>query len=799
MNVKQPESVPKVEIDLCMALEGKRWKVGNTEIRFGVTEKKGKLNVRPYPSGIEAYAYRVTDQGTRAPAFLKLYKTDLTNKRLRRIEWLISQELWRWDESFRGSPRNWISTQLFGKPDGIHSDFGGVWLLAVPGSTWHACRTELETGKIQWPDSLRTSLARQLIRSLAILERIGMTHGDISDMNILIHVENDAAKLYVIDFDGFVLRPTKKTPLLRRWVIRAIRAVFNLPTFFSEDIPTLSSQYCRLTATEGGTIGTRNYAPPELMKAYDQKQLHDLAPVSDSHARDVLLVELLCCGRGVPVDESPLDWGSDALQAAAQLLQSSTISLPHLIRGNSLDLAPKFRPSSIELADQLAIDLPHIHALREATPCIRSGFSQFPLTSADAKKPQRAAWSFAGILLLIFLVYHFNAEPVPPKPPPVKPQPTNDTPDNANKKIALVKTAEPSPAYERQEQLLLLRLQRSEFESRTANLITAVDRLEQRLQKWDRRLQTLAQSEEGKRLASSAREIRFLKSLMPLSQTDLGTLRASLKQVRVAFIQADVPLSDLTPYDSQLNSTQTSILSFTASFDSLEATLDELLASSKPSSEKQTLAEAMAKLDSADTELVNQEAAEKKQEMQTRFQQEIVAAEKPLEKLRDQLAKAQGDLKQSEADCAKQLAEAQSKRDEQLRELTQKRLAAQKRLEEQLPQFRSRLSPFITPSYRQLKALYGFKVVIDAQPISYSGLLRTGALDNDAEGLDKFLLCAGRDCVEGRNDRPVGSFPRPNNWMIDTQNPQNIQEVKAVQEFLRRHGEAMVEAKLLAP
>ena len=392
--------------------------------------------------------------------------------------------------------------------------------------------------------------------------------------------------------------------------------------------------------------------------------------------------------------------------------------------------------------------------------------------------------------------------------PPVQVQKANDKP----KATSVVINATPSvpkavpnntvdlrEAYARQEQLALLRLQRAEFEFRTANLKTAVDLLDQRLQKWDHRLRGLAQSDEGKRLASSAREFRFLKSLVPLSKVDLGTLRASLTQVRLKCTQADVPEADLTPYDSQLDSIQTSVRSFMATFDSLEATLDELLASSKPSSDEQTLAEAMAKLDSADAELVNQEAAAKKMMMETRFQKEIEAAEEQLDKLHDKLDKAQSDLKQREADCAKQLAEAQGKRDEQLRELTQKRLAAQKRLEEQLPQFRSRLSPFITPSYRQLKALYGYKVVIDAQPISYSGLLRTGALENDAEGLDKFLLCAGRDCVEGRNDRPVGSFPRPNNWVIDTQNPQNIQEVKAVQEFLRRHGEAMVEAKLLAP
>lgn len=794
MNVKQPDSIPIVGIDLCMALKGKRWKIGKTEIRFGVTEKKGNLNVQPFQSGTEAYAYRVTDQVTGTPAFLKLYTTALTNKRLRRIEWLISQELWRWDESFRGSPRNWISTQLFGKPDGINSDFGGVWSSAVPGSDWHAWRTQLEKGEIQWSDSLRTSLARQLIRSLAILERVGMTHGDISDKNILIHVEKDAAKLYIIDFDGFVLKPTMKTPLLRRWVIRAIRTALNLPTFFSEDIPTLDSQYCRLTAAEGGTIGTRNYAPPELMKAYDQKQLHDLAPISDCHARDILLVELLCCGRGLPANESPLEWGSDALQAAAGLLQSSTTSLPHLIRANALDLAPKIRPSSLELADQLAIDLPRIQALREARPCIRSGFSQIPLTSADAKQPHRAAWSFASILIFIFLVYHFYPELIP-----TKPSPPPAFPNNAKAKIAPLKMTESSPAYERQEQLLLLQLQRRELGSRADGLATTLNALDQRLQAWSLRMQTLTQNAVGRSLKPSAKEFRFLLSCVPTTKAKLHQLQDSVTNFRATFIQAETPFTNLRTFDDESANIETELRSAAAKVESLESAVDELLAKGRPSSDGQTLAETLANLDVEDADRVNRAVQRKQDELQSRLSEESKMTSDQLQKTRDGLTKAESDLKRAEAESEKRLSEAQAKREKQLAELAQQRLERKKRMEVELPPFRSQLAPFISSGYRQLDSHYTFKVVIDAQPISYSGLLRVGALEDGVEGLEMLAITTYSNPNSSKNDRPTGSFPKLVNWEIDSRKPEIVRQVKEVQAFLRRHGEAMVDANLLAP
>ncbi|MFM9962576.1 MAG: hypothetical protein ACKV2Q_15295 [Planctomycetaceae bacterium] len=361
------------------------------------------------------------------------------------------------------------------------------------------------------------------------------------------------------------------------------------------------------------------------------------------------------------------------------------------------------------------------------------------------------------------------------------------------------KTADLRRAYARQEQLVLLHLQRTEFELRTASLKTAADVLDQRIQKWDRRVQTLSQSDEGKRLAASAREFRLLVSLMPLTKSELDELRGTLTRIRLECTQAVLPIADLSSYDGQLDSIRVKLRSAAATSDSLEAVLDELLASSKPSPDGQTLAEAIDKLDTDDAGRVNQEAVAKQKELQTQFDEDIRAARERLEKLSDKHSKAQSDLEQLETDSAKQVAETQAKRDEQLRELDKQRLAAKKRMEDELPQFRSRLSPFITSGYRQLKSRWGFAVVIDAQPVSYSALLRTGALEDDVEGLRFFLMSAGGDLLEGRNDRPLGSFPRFNSWVIDANKPESIRELKAIRDFLHRHGEAMVEGKLLAP
>ncbi len=397
------KSVPKADSGLCRELEGKEWNIGDTIVDFNKTEKRGKDFIRPYPAGIEAYAYRVTDQQTGSLNFIKLYKAELKAKRLRRLQWLINQRLWSWDECFRGAPRGWVSTQQHGRPDGIDRDFGGVRLTAVPGSIWQDWKTRLETQQTEWSDHVRISLAKQLVRALAMLEQAGLTHGDISEGNVLVHNDGvSGPKLYIIDFDGFVYRPQETCGIPRRWSIQLLRQLIGQSTLFSTEIPTLDADDCKLTVEEGGTIGTRNYAPTELMKEFDERRHHNLSPVSDTHARDVFLVELLCWGLDECGDESPLEWDTAQKKAAANIIRATAAPLQYLLNGDVLDLATQRRPNSVELASQWSITLPPPQTSKGVSP----GISDQPWTDSAAPETpvstiQRAVAYLAVVIVLL--------------------------------------------------------------------------------------------------------------------------------------------------------------------------------------------------------------------------------------------------------------------------------------------------------------------------------------------------------------------------------------------------------------
>ena len=191
-----------------------------------------------------------------------------------------------------------VSNGAHGRPEGFSNDFAGVLLPVVPGSPWKDWKDKLENSPVQWDGHVRQTLARQFVRSLALLERVGLTHGDISEGNLLIHVTATDTQLYLIDFDGFVYRPKKPTRLSRRWAIRLLRQLFHNPSMFADELTTLAPEDCRLTIAEGGTVGTENYAPPELINRSNSERNKDLAPDTDWHARDIFLVELLCYGKG---------------------------------------------------------------------------------------------------------------------------------------------------------------------------------------------------------------------------------------------------------------------------------------------------------------------------------------------------------------------------------------------------------------------------------------------------------------------------------------------------------------------
>lgn len=411
-----------------------------------------------------------------------------------------------------------------------------------------------------------------------------------------------------------------------------------------------------------------------------------------------------------------------------------------------------------------------------------------------------------GWLIFVFFAVGptlgFRAEQTPPPQPVAKPNSApNPTPvtRSTTSQTQSINSADSLQNAARQEQLALLQLQQIEFESRTTTLMTLVATVEQRMQKWQRRVDSLPDSNEGRRLVSSAREARFLLSLKPLNMSDLERLRASVTEVRETFAQAVTPISNLKTADDKLAATETEVRSAAAKFDALEAALDDLSSTAKPTPGGTTLREAFAVLDAEAAKRIRQAATEQEMKLQTRFAAEIKAAKEDLETLRSHADNAQSELKRIETESKQKLAEASKQQTDQLRELTQKRLDARKRMEEALPEFRDRLSPFIKSSYRQLDSRSHIVATIDSLPLSYSALLRVGALEDDLTGLGILYHLGQSGRPGGGNDRPQGSFPDGSIWEFASQKPEVIRQLKAIQEFLRRHGEAMMEARLLAP
>lgn len=398
----------------------------------------------------------------------------------------------------------------------------------------------------------------------------------------------------------------------------------------------------------------------------------------------------------------------------------------------------------------------------------------------------------------------FTTDDKPVPQPTVTPNSTPKMPPPTVEQLPAVEslpinTAVSLQKYAGQERLVLLRLQRAEFEFRTANLSTVIGNVKQRIQKWNDRVKSLPQSIERLRLAASAREVRFLLSQKTMTLTELNDLLTSVTTVGEKFSQTETPFADLKPYDRELTETDAKLRSALAKFDSLETALDKLLADAKPMPNGPTLHEAFKVLDAQTAKDVLLAATEQEEKLKTRFANEIKTVTDQRETMRTEFMSAQSELKRIEAESKQQLDEAARQRTDQLKELAQQRLAARKRMEEALPEFRERLSVFIKPGYRQPQSNLHFVGTIESQPISYSALLRVGALEDDLKGLETLLIMGDTYRFSERNDRPLGAFPKYTNWEFDVKNPEIIRQLKAIQEFLRRHGEAMMEAKLLSP
>jgi len=134
---------------------------------------------------------------------------------------------------------------------------------------------------------------------------------------------------------------------------------------------------------------------------------------------------------------------------------------------------------------------------------------------------------------------------------------------------------------------------------------------------------------------------------------------------------------------------------------------------------------------------------------------------------------------------------------------TQRQVASSVRradLIEDYDEIRFLLKPFISHGYRQPKGGKRSTDTVDKGPVSFGLLEKHGYLERTREGLIN-LYCFGGAFNPSRtnnnNDRPTGTFPIYQGDYLMGQE-RIVEPVKRAQELLKKHGQALIEAKKLA-
>ncbi len=257
------------------ALAGRSVIIGGTAYHFKSydTEHPGQP---PWRTGAEGKAYPLLGSDSAIAAYLKFF-TQPTAKRLHRTAWLIGQQIHTWMPHLAAAPLLWTDTgrAVIGGSSDLF--LAGYLAKAVPGETWLELKSGIANGRVLFSDDLRRRCVNDLLLSLAVLENADLLHGDLSPNNLVIDLaaRPGAPTVYLIDFDAFVA-------------------------------PAAGANQA-VTVAEGGTYGTDGYCPPDLAAAAADGD-GAAAPLSDRYGRDMLLLEFLLMGRGLPPDDPLAHW-----------------------------------------------------------------------------------------------------------------------------------------------------------------------------------------------------------------------------------------------------------------------------------------------------------------------------------------------------------------------------------------------------------------------------------------------------------------------------------------------------------
>ncbi|HIE83705.1 MAG TPA: hypothetical protein EYQ00_07620 [Dehalococcoidia bacterium] len=221
-------------------LAGCEWWIHKRLFRFNDYDRNN-LGVTPWHAGREGIAYPLLNAEGKTSLYLKTFKKT-TETRRARTDWLINQSLVSCNDRFAAAPLCWVDTRQFKSPENCAFEFEGYLSKAAKGESWEELRLFLDQESLNAISmDVRLLWVKHLIETLALLEKLGICHGDLSPNNIILTNDSDLGivELALIDFDAFVPPNGHSVP---------------------EFIPKL----------DGGTYGTDGYCPKDLCESSER-------------------------------------------------------------------------------------------------------------------------------------------------------------------------------------------------------------------------------------------------------------------------------------------------------------------------------------------------------------------------------------------------------------------------------------------------------------------------------------------------------------------------------------------------
>lgn len=320
---------------------------------------------------------------------------------------------------------------------------------------------------------------------------------------------------------------------------------------------------------------------------------------------------------------------------------------------------------------------------------------------------------------------------------------------------------------------------------------------------WNRQVETLWDEDLGRQLAVHADLVQQFRALTEQElpeTTQVADLSVTLESLVRPYEEALRLEDDGTPPPPQLAENLDSMeiklsvigKAWKAAVKQLDTLVERVqLRGSETNSE--TLREIVGKLETEDTESLNQELAEMKRKADEDRRQKLLAAE--AERQQSETQRELDQLQQAEEELQKKHEEAaQARRDDEQR--------ARLRRKAQTPDVQRYLANLMAPGFMQpvrgQEPLGGieFQRTAEKGPISFTALKSLGALEPTVTGLMKLNICCGSaGNFVTPTDRPRWQFPfHYREWSDDDQ-----AFIRRAQDLLNELGPILVELEMLSP